>query len=565
MYEMPTRSTSYLNPVTILLSIICYISTLGFATPKNECTTFEKTKMNDKKNLGQYFTPEDMAAFMLDLSRCPTTDRVLEPSSGEGVFLDLLEQRNFRNVVAYEIDEVLAKKRSNVICESFVSADIDNGFGLVIGNPPYIRWKNLSNDLKKELEVNPLWTRYFNALCDYSYIFMLKSVELLKEGGELIFICPEYWMNTTHSQTLRNYFLEHGYFTDFYIFNEAPIFKDATVSTVVFRFVKSKATTKPKMRIAKFTTKIAITKDILERLKERKPIKDVEYLEIPQFSIGERWAFIEHTEKEQLTRLMEKCRRNNDSLLFGQIITIGDICDIGNGMVSGLDKAFQLSDNLNLSQQEIDASLMVCKAKNLTQYYAFKPTRYINIPDTVVSEEDFQCSYPLFYEQMSPYKQKLNERYQYGKGLLPYWQWSFKRNEKLFTQDTARIFVPCKERISSKHFVRFALIPPKHYPTQDVTALFKKNNVLESLEYIVAYLNHPLVFKWIKNYGIVKGNIVEFSEKPLATIPFRSINWNSDDERKLHDEITLLVKELLQTHNAELVQKINQRLDELLK
>lgn len=226
MYEMPTRSTSYLNPVTILLSIICYISTLGFATPKNEFTTFEKTKMNDKKNLGQYFTPEDMAAFMLDLSRCPTTDRVLEPSSGEGVFLDLLEQRNFRNVVAYEIDEVLAKKRSNVICESFVSADIDNGFGLAIGNPPYIRWKNLSNDLKKELEVNPLWTRYFNALCDYSYIFMLKSVELLKEGGELIFICPEYWMNTTHSQTLRNYFLEHGYFTDFYIFNEAPIFRE---------------------------------------------------------------------------------------------------------------------------------------------------------------------------------------------------------------------------------------------------------------------------------------------------------------------------------------------------
>ena len=38
-------------------------------------------------------------------------------------------------------------------------------------------------------------------------------------------------------------------------------------------------------------------------------------------------------------------------------------------------------------------------------------------------------------------------------------------------------------------------------------------------------------------------NIVEFSEKPLSSIPFLSINFNDDAEINLHDEITALSKD----------------------
>lgn len=420
--------------------------------------TVSGQEMAEKKKFGQYFTPRYMAEFMLDLSKTSNSAKVLEPSSGEGVFLKLLRERGYQNITAYEIDPDLAAQDECVRCESFVSASIDGGFDLAIGNPPYIRWKNLPDKFKDELERNDLWRNHFNALCDYSCIFMLKSVELLKEGGELIFICPEYWMNTTHSESLRRYFLENGYFSDFFIFNEAPIFKGATVSSVVFRFVKSSSRNHPEMRVAKFRTKANIDQTVLAKLKTKEDLDGVEYFKLPQFRPGERWVFAEDGKRVRLERLMQKCAEVTSDLLSpsNEMSTIGDVCNIGNGMVSGLDRAFQIPDNIELSEQEKDASIWVYKAKNLNQYFTGEPTRYIFVPESVESEDVFRRDYPHFYELLKPQEQELNKRYQYGRNL-PYWQWCFKRNERLFAKRESRLMIPCKERISAKSYVRFAI------------------------------------------------------------------------------------------------------------
>ena len=61
-----------------------------------------------------------------------------------------------------------------------------------------------------------------------------------------------------------------------------------------------------------------------------------------------------------------------------QFYTIGEFCDIGNGLVSGLDKAFQvgvvlLSDILN--EVEKEATLNVIKAKDLKPFFAENITK----------------------------------------------------------------------------------------------------------------------------------------------------------------------------------------------
>jgi len=169
-------------------------------------------KQQTKNKFGQYFTPEIVADFMIGLANLMPDSKILEPSCGQGVFLDLFQKKGFENITAYEIDTELATKFSNVRYESFVTANIKEKYDLIIGNPPYIRWKNLEDNLKQELATNPLWNKYCNSLCDYLYIFILKSIELLNDNGQLIFVCPEYWMNTTHSISLRNYMVANGYF-----------------------------------------------------------------------------------------------------------------------------------------------------------------------------------------------------------------------------------------------------------------------------------------------------------------------------------------------------------------
>jgi adenine-specific DNA-methyltransferase len=517
-------------------------------------------KQNSKNKFGQYFTPKVVANFMIEMANISQNSKILEPSCGEGIFLELLHQKGFHNISAYEIDKELATGFPFVRYESFVSAKIDEKFDLIIGNPPYIRWKNLEEELKQELSSNPLWNRYFNSLCDYLYIFILKSIELLNDNGQLIFICPEYWMNTTHSISLRNYMVQNGYFEEIYHFNETPIFDKVTVSIVIFKFVKRKQKS-DKIKVAKFYANQKLTNETLQKLKFQVELKDAEYLKVTQFKTNERWLLQSDEVREELQILETNCLKKNQDTLLNlfdenkqEFHTIGEFCDIGNGLVSGLDKAFQVNGHV-LTENELNATINVVKAKDLKPFLIENITKYIYINEDL-EEESFKENYPNFYNHFQKYKSDLDKRYQYNRNIN-YWEWVFLRNFNLFKKEEKRIFVPCKERISNKNYFRFALVEGGIFPTQDVTAIFKKNETKESIEYILAYLNQSIIFDWLKCNGVVKGNIVEFSEKPIASIPFRKIDWSNQKEVDLHHTITNLTQEFTANKNKDLLDEIN--------
>lgn len=565
---------------------------------------FNKMKMieekvvleNTKNKYGQYFTPKIIADFMIGLANINQDAKILEPSCGEGIFLKSLKEKDFENITAFEIDEELVKNLNQnfdtIICESFVSAKINQKFDLIIGNPPYIRWKNLEEELKQELAKSELWNTYFNSLCDYMYIFILKSIEILEENGQLIFICPEYWLNTTHSLPLRNYMVKNGYFEAIYHFNETPIFDNATVSVIVFKYIKSKNKI-PFIDIIKYHKNKKITAKIIEQIEER---KEVEFFKVKQFEANKRWLLTDENEVLEIENFEKACQisssnevTNNDlfsnlpenqpknkleNRLGKNIIysTINDICDIGNGMVSGLDKAFQLDKKTDkeilnlLSEKEKQNTISVIKAKNLIPFTYNEITPYIFLNEEKIKieeENELENSYPNFYKKLKPLQQKLKNRYQYNR-KINYWEWVFLRNYNLFNSDKPRIFVPCKERISNKNYFRFSFVEQGIFPTQDVTALFLKENVKENIFYVLAFLNNPRVFNWLKNKGIIKGNIVEFSEKPISSIPFRKIDWNNEKEIQLHHQIVELTKVFISEQNQEVLEEMNQLFNILL-
>lgn len=524
----------------------------------------------DKNKYGQYFTPKIVADFMVKLADVTSNSKILEPSCGEGVFLDSLIEKGYCNLTAYEIDDELSLNHNFVKYESFVSANIEQKFDLIIGNPPYIRWKNLEQELKDELTENYYWNKYFNSLCDYLYIFILKSIELLEDEGQLIFICPEYWMNTTHSLSLRNYMIKNGYFEKIYHFNETPIFDNASVSVMIFKFIKSQKRNS-KINIVKYYKNKVLTIDVLNDLDNIKTTnKYIERFTVDQFEINKRWILTTEDEKEAIDKFEQLCGTYNSNInndLFGtykniHYPTIGDICDIGNGMVSGLDKAFQLNGE-QLNEFEKINSINVIKAKDLEPFTYNKITKYIFAND-INNEDKLKRDSPVFFRKLSILKETLNRRYNYNK-KIHYWQWVFLRNYNLFNSNSPRIFVPCKERISNKNYFRFAFVEGGIYPTQDVTAIFPKTNTKESIYYILAFLNNYRIFNWLKNKGIVKGNIIEFSEKPISSIPFRKINWNIAKEVEIHNKIVSLTKKYILDMNDYDLVNLQLLIDQLLE
>lgn len=520
--------------------------------------------MKKAKNLGQYFTPEHVADFMIGLSEVPKSAQILEPACGEGIFLKLLKDKGYKNVVGYEIDKTIKPiTDAKILFKSFVSEKIDRDFDLIIGNPPYIRWKNLDQELKDELDKNELWQRYFNSLCDYLCIFILKSVELLKENGELIFITPEYWINTKHAEILRNYLVENGYFTDIIHFNETPIFDKVASSILIFKFVKSKSPQRrdSKIKVVKYLSTQRLTKDILNKIQDGSDDKRIERFERNQFTPHERWMLAPDRIGEKLEEFENKCAVVVSSSLFGnerKYFTLGDIADIGNGMVSGLDRAFQVPKEIRLTKHEKDATISVLKAKNIDQYLHGEITTYIFLNGDVKTESDLEEKYPNFYELLSTYRDQLEKRYNYNR-QINFWEWVFLRSFNLFRQEKERIFVPCKERISHKNYFRFSYVPTGVFPTQDVTAIFLKPETKESIYYVLALLNSEYVFEWLKHKGVVKGNIVEFSEKPLASIPIKRINWENEREVELHNEISNWCKNYISSPSENNLGALNEK------
>ena len=92
---------------------------------------------------------------MVSLLSCNKDGSILEPSAGAGVFISALEDAGYSHWTAYEIDSSVIRYE-RTINESFVSAIIQRKYDAVIGNPPYIRWKNLEENLKQELSESPL-------------------------------------------------------------------------------------------------------------------------------------------------------------------------------------------------------------------------------------------------------------------------------------------------------------------------------------------------------------------------------------------------------------------------
>lgn len=107
---------------------------------------------------------------------------------------------------------------------------LEEGFDVVIGNPPYISTKGISIELKKLLE-----SQYGFADDTYNHFFF-KGNDLLKKGGVLSYITPKTFWTTQTKRNLRALILSQ---TVRYIFDTANPFEAAMVDTCITSFSKS--------------------------------------------------------------------------------------------------------------------------------------------------------------------------------------------------------------------------------------------------------------------------------------------------------------------------------------
>jgi adenine-specific DNA-methyltransferase len=178
---------------------------------------------SEEKLRGGFYTPENVASFILKWAVNGNKNYdVLEPSCGDGVFLEQIKKNNFdcKTVTAIELDSIEANKarkirlrNCNVLTKDFLKFcnSTTKKFDLIIGNPPYIRYQYFNKDQREEAEKifkksNLKYSKLTNAWVS----FIVGSSLLLKDKGKIGFVIPAEILQVSYAKQLRD-FLAHFY------------------------------------------------------------------------------------------------------------------------------------------------------------------------------------------------------------------------------------------------------------------------------------------------------------------------------------------------------------------
>jgi methylase of polypeptide subunit release factors len=181
--------------------------------PRNLGVVYQQLRgIDEKKGLGQVFTPEKAVAAALNLVGAKQPKTIIDPSCGAGDFLLAAAQRWPRaKIIGVDIDPLaLAVGRTRLILAKGDGVELIEGnaltlsisikFDLVIGNPPW----------GSELSFRDVqgYTIAQGKLLN-SYVFFLElAARLLKPGGHLAYILPEAFAKVWAYQEARKWLLQ---------------------------------------------------------------------------------------------------------------------------------------------------------------------------------------------------------------------------------------------------------------------------------------------------------------------------------------------------------------------
>lgn len=210
-----------------------------------------KEESSEQKLRGAYYTPLPLAEMMVKLfSGNKQIKNVLEPSCGDGVFLDAMNNTDiidqFDTITAIEIedDEAIkvqnryeSKKNLRVINQDFFDyyeEYSDEKFDLILGNPPYIRYQYLEEEQRALLsDILTSQGMKANKLINAWVGFMVACVNMLSDQGKIAFVIPAEILQVVYAEDLR-LFLSNNLSKISIITFEELVFSDIEQEVVVF-------------------------------------------------------------------------------------------------------------------------------------------------------------------------------------------------------------------------------------------------------------------------------------------------------------------------------------------
>lgn len=390
---------------------------------------------------GAVFTKKEVVEFILDLSGYSKRKklylkRILEPSFGHGEFLAAIVGRlltSFRRdfgtspwtpeevnllfgaIRAVElhhgsIDEVglklsrllreegFSKKQIAAILSNwlvqgdYLFAKLKNDtFDFVVGNPPYLRQELIPDALLRA------YRQRFTAMYDRADLYIAfyeRSLELLRSGGVLGFICADRWIKNKYGGPLRQMISMNHHLQYFVPMDDLDAFNNEVSAYPAVTIVQKDS--KGKTRTTKEAGEVSKIKNLSTKLKTKAISRGIEEVDLSDLGPSP-WIMTKDAKVDLVRELENRCPLIEETG-----------CKIGIGVATGADKIYiGKYEELDVEKER---KLRLAQTKDLSngeiQWRGFGIVNPFKEDGSLASFEDFPRMGAFFKDNMDRVKRR---------------------------------------------------------------------------------------------------------------------------------------------------------------
>jgi adenine-specific DNA-methyltransferase len=220
-----------------------------------EMATSTPVERRQRKSLGAFYSPRSLVEPMVAWAVTRADQSVLDPSCGDGVFLETAarrlqalgasSERTASLLHAVDLNPEAARiTRDRLRAElgvPFANARVSSFFALppaepvdvVIGNPPYIRYQEFAGGARREALARAASAGVqLTRLASSWAHFVAHAVEFLRPGGRLAIILPAELIHTSYAAPLRDH-LRRSFAEVHVVSFRRPVFPEVQEEVVV--------------------------------------------------------------------------------------------------------------------------------------------------------------------------------------------------------------------------------------------------------------------------------------------------------------------------------------------
>ncbi len=386
--------------------------------------------------------------------------------------------------------------------------NVEGGFDIVIGNPPYIKEPENRKAFDGFREQSP----YYMGKMDIWHGFACIGIDLLVNDGILCFIAQNNWTTNAGAKKMRNKVLADARILQLLDFNDYMVFESADVQTMVMLFRKAQQPETYSFDLR--TLRLGATKpDFLEMLANIKapsavnlsPTIDRKKMKNHLLTFSDNDAILGKIQ-------LGKTYLLTDEIAQG-IVPNPDVVNTRNSRFVG---ANHIGEGVFVVSSNTFSSVRSCEKKYLKPLY--EPSdlkRYCPLPQAnkriiYITKGNWKNDAPTLLSHLSTYRLIMEQRRENLNGRIQFFHLHWARDERFFQSGEKILAVRKCES-------------PLFCFTQQPAYVMMAFNVIQTkrwdMKFLTGVLNSKLVAFWLRHKGKMQGGNYQVDKEPLLGIP----------------------------------------------